>query len=47
MQGESSLIKDAQVDLFLGPSDSRVHGEEFALKRSPLVSDFGSSFSSE
>lgn len=47
MQGEYSWIKDAQVGLYLGPSDSRVHGEEFASKRSPLVSDLGSSLSSE
>lgn len=45
--GGSNLIRDTQVDLYAGLSDSKAHGEEFWLKSSALISNLNSPFTSE
>lgn len=46
VQGGSNLIRDTQVDLCTGLSDSKAHGE-FWLKSSALISNLDSPFTSE
>lgn len=47
VHGGSDLIRDTQVDLYAGLSDSKAHGEEFWLKSPALISNLNSPFTSE